>query len=131
MRKSYGPKAASVEAAQKMLVSDHIAKGLTVKELAIKYDREMWEVQRLLTDAQRTGVYEKISDMILKNLVPEALASLKVALLNGDSDVALRLLEGKGILQKGAKVDVTLNDPLAEYRKEKDSNESPKQEVDI
>ncbi len=124
MRKNFGPRAAAKEQFQKVLAADHMIKGSTIKQLAEKYDKQIWEVERLLTDAQRTGVYERIADLILKDLIPDSLAALKLAVANGDTDVALRILEGKGVLSRGGKVEVTVNDPLADYRKEKEFDQN-------
>lgn len=75
-------------------------KGFSVREIAAQYKVHPITVERTLTYAKQARLMADYEDQILRELVPEAITAFKTALQGGDTQVALEVFKGMGLMLK-------------------------------
>lgn len=88
------------EARQGLMLAQKLS-GKYVSQIAKAFGVSQDVVYSELKEAQRKQLHTKAVAYISYNLMPKALAVFAAALDKGDKDIAIRVLEGLGILGKG------------------------------
>jgi hypothetical protein len=86
--------------------------------IAKQYGVSAKTVAKTLSWAEKAQVFVEIEDALVRDLAPMAVEALKLALVEGDADVALEVLKGLNILKKSHPVtakDVKEQDDLVSY----------------
>jgi hypothetical protein len=92
--------------------------GQTNVEIARTHGVSALTVARTLSWAEKAQIFVEVEDALLRDLAPLAVDALKLALIEGDADVALEVLKGLNILKKNHAVtakDVKEQDDLVSY----------------
>lgn len=73
-------------------------RGQSYKNIATEFNVSEDTVERTLNYAKRAGLVAQFEDQILEELVPAAIENFKTAMQNGDTQVALEVFKGTGLL---------------------------------
>lgn len=73
-------------------------RGKSYKDIAAEFNVSEDTVERTLNYAKRAGLVAQFEDQILEELVPAAIENFKTAMQNGDTQVALEVFKGTGLL---------------------------------
>jgi hypothetical protein len=82
------------------MVEMKVMQSASTEEIAAAFNVNASTVRRQLDYANRAGLVADYEDQILQGLVPLAITAFKDALAKGDSQVALEVLKGTGLLKK-------------------------------
>lgn len=74
--------------------------GRTHESIAAEFGCSKDTVKRQLRLAVTSDLIQKFEDELLKDLVPEAMRAVKVAMTNGNANVAVEILKGSGVLKR-------------------------------
>jgi hypothetical protein len=83
--------------------------GKSIPTISKEMNMSTLQVRKELGEAQRKGLHSKAVDFITEELMPKALAVYAVALENGDTEIATKVLEGLGILGKNGQVGILMS----------------------
>lgn len=88
----------------KRMISMRVDDGMSMTEIAEKMGIHTATVRRNLTWAKKAGLFVEYEDQILQDVVPKAIEALKMALDDGDGELAIKVLSNTLWManQKGA-----------------------------
>jgi len=84
------------------VVKRHIVQGEQIKDIAKDMNVSQDTIQRSLEWARRANLFVQYEQKLFDELLPLAHEAVKLALQDGDAQVALKILEGTNVLKKNA-----------------------------